>query len=96
MPPAAAWAVIVIGFALPLVHVALSKDIATAPTAQSGGTCPFSPRMGWLVIVLFLGPIGWLMFMASRRKKRAILAARAHADQSKAQAAPENGQPPAP
>jgi len=96
MSPAAAWAVIVIGFALPILHVALSKDIATAPTAQSGGTCPFSPRMGWLVIVLFLGPIGWLLFMASRRKKRAILAARAQAGQFKAQTSPENGTNPAP
>jgi hypothetical protein len=35
--------------------------------------------MGWLVIVLFLGPVGWLMFMASRRKRRAMTAARAAA-----------------
>tara|TARA_B100000427_G_scaffold89902_2_gene74194 strand:- start:337 stop:612 length:276 start_codon:yes stop_codon:yes gene_type:complete len=84
MSPAAAWAVIVIGFALPLLHVALSKDITSAPVPHDGGTCPFSPRIGWLVIVLFLGPIGWLMFMASRRKKRAI-----HAAREKAQAAQE-------
>jgi len=31
--------------------------------------CPFSPRVGWLVIVLFLGPVGWLLFMAKRRAR---------------------------
>jgi hypothetical protein len=77
MSPAAAWAVIIIGFVLPLIHVALSKDISQPAAAKDGAPCPFSPRMGWLVIVLFLGPIGWLMFMASRRKKRAMAAARA-------------------
>ncbi|MAN81026.1 MAG: hypothetical protein CMM77_02670 [Rhodospirillaceae bacterium] len=81
MSPAAAWAVIVIGYVLPLIHVALSKDISAAKAAADGAACPFSPRMGWLVIVLFLGPIGWLMFMASRRKKRAVSAARAAAEQ---------------
>ncbi len=88
MSPAAAWAVIVIGFVLPLIHVALSKDIAPAKPAEDGAACPFSPRMGWLVIVLFLGPVGWLMFMASRRKRRAMTAARAAA-------APEPREPPA-
>ncbi|PIW29525.1 MAG: hypothetical protein COW30_04910, partial [Rhodospirillales bacterium CG15_BIG_FIL_POST_REV_8_21_14_020_66_15] len=78
MSPALAWAVIVVGFVLPLIHVALSKDIARAgPAAEDGAKCPFSPRMGWLVIVLFLGPVGWLMFMGSRRRKRALAAARA-------------------
>ncbi|MEQ9170354.1 MAG: hypothetical protein RIE87_04015 [Rhodospirillales bacterium] len=79
MSPAAAWAVIVIGFVLPLIHVALSKDIAPGKPAEDGAACPFSPRMGWLVIVLFLGPVGWLMFMASRRKRRAMAASRAAA-----------------
>ncbi|HBT43358.1 MAG TPA: hypothetical protein DIW51_11475 [Rhodospirillaceae bacterium] len=79
MSPAAAWAVIVIGFVLPLIHVALSKAISPAKPAEDGAACPFSPRMGWLVIVLFLGPVGWLMFMASRRKRRAMAAARAAA-----------------
>lgn len=79
MSPAAAWAVIVIGFVLPLIHVALSKAISLAKPAEDGAACPFSPRMGWLVIVLFLGPVGWLMFMASRRKRRAMTAARAAA-----------------
>lgn len=49
MSPAAAWAVIVIGFVLPLIHVALSKAISPAKPAEDGAACPFSPRMGWLV-----------------------------------------------
>ena len=69
MSPAAAWAVLIVGFVLPLIHVALSPDLKPAPGAMDG-KCPFSPRMGWLVIVLFLGPIGWLMFVASRRRRR--------------------------
>lgn len=77
MSPAAAWAVIVIGYILPLIHVSLSKDIAPAKQAEDGAACPFSPRMGWLVIVVFLGLVGWLMFMASRRKRRALRAAEA-------------------
>lgn len=81
MSPAAAWTVIIVGFVLPLIHVALSKDIAPAKPAEDGAICPFSPRLGWLVIVLFLGPIGWLMFMASRRKRRAMTATRGAAAQ---------------
>ncbi|MBD3666537.1 MAG: hypothetical protein HUJ16_01145 [Kangiella sp.] len=77
MSPAAAWTVLIVGFVLPLIHVALSKDIGPAKESADGGTCPFSPRIGWIVIVLFLGPIGWLMFMGSRRKKRALAAGRA-------------------
>ena len=76
MSPAAAWTVLIVGFVLPLIHVALSKDIGPSKPGADGGTCPFSPRMGWIVIVLFLGPIGWLMFMGSRRKKRALTAGR--------------------
>lgn len=63
-----AWIVLVVGFVLPLAHVSLS------PTAgpwrmPAGSRCPFSPRIGWLVIVLVLGPIGWVMFMTRRWKR---------------------------
>lgn len=83
MSPAAAWAVIIIGFVLPLVHVAVSRDIAAPAAGESSAKCPFSPRMGWIVIVLFLGPLGWLMFMASRRKRRALRSSR-HSSEPKA------------
>lgn len=74
MDPILAWSILIFGFALPLLHVAFSKNIGghreIAPDGARGGSCPFSPRLGWIVIVLFLGPIGWLMFMNSRRRRQ--------------------------
>ena len=63
------WLLLVFGFVLPLIHVALSRDAGLSrPPGPS--RCPFSPRAGWLVIVLLLGPIGWLLFLRSRRRRR--------------------------
>lgn len=62
-----AWVVIVFGYLLPLAHVVLSPRGGTwRPTAASG--CPFGPRAGWFVIVLLLGPIGWLLYLRARRR----------------------------
>ena len=61
-----AWLVLIVFFVLPLVHVAVSPK-AGPWLPPPGARCPFGPRVGWLVLVLFLGPIGWLMFLASRR-----------------------------
>jgi hypothetical protein len=27
------------------------------------------PRLGWVVMVLLLGPLGWLMFMTRKRRQ---------------------------
>ena len=63
-----AWAVLICGFLLPLLHVALSaKSGPWAP--PPGSRCPLGPRPGWLVMVLLLGPIGWLLFLTSRYRK---------------------------
>jgi len=70
MTPALGWTIVIVGLVLPLLHVSFSRDIAPAP--KDAG-CPFSPRAGWIVLVLFLGPIGWLMFMHSRRRRRNAL-----------------------
>lgn len=56
-------------YVAPLLHVLL------APSAGSfrpppGSRCPIGPRFGWLVIVLLLGPIGWLMFMTRRSARQ--------------------------
>jgi hypothetical protein len=60
-------AVLVIGFVLPLAHVALSpKSGAWLPPA--GARCPFGPRMGWLIIVLIAGPVGWLLYLRGRAR----------------------------
>lgn len=68
MSTAGAWLFLIVGFVLPLIHVGVSPRSGpwrAAPDAR----CPFGPRTGWLVIVLFLGPVGWLMFMAKRRRQ---------------------------
>ncbi len=61
------WAIFAVTFVFPLLHVALTRDMMTRP---DDGACPFSPRAGWLVLVLFLGPIGWLMFIHARHRRR--------------------------
>ncbi len=68
---AIAWLVLVFGFALPLVHVAASpRSGPWGPPPGSG--CPLGPRTGWVVLVLFLGPLGWLLYLRARtRRKRA-------------------------
>ena len=69
MSPVVAWLVLIVGFALPLAHVVLSPR-AGSWTPPQGARCPLGPRVGWIVLVLMLGPIGWLMFMRSRRRRR--------------------------
>ena len=68
MGPFIAWLILIVGFILPLVHVAVSPK-AGPWLPPPGARCPFGPRVGWIVLVLFLGPIGWLMFLASRRRR---------------------------
>jgi hypothetical protein len=57
-----AWSILILGFALPLLHVLLSPR-GGPWRAHEGARCPLSPRLGWLVIVLFLGPLGWLLYL---------------------------------
>ena len=66
MDPIIAWSIVIIGVVAPLLHIATTRRMMTRP---DGSTCPFSPRMGWIVMVLFLGPIGWLMFLHARRRR---------------------------
>ncbi len=67
MNEAVAWAVLIVGFVLPLAHVALSPRSGQFRPAP-GARCPFGPRVGWLVIVLLAGPVGWLLYMLRRRR----------------------------
>lgn len=65
LSPTVAWTVVIVFWALPLVHVMFSRHAGSwAPPPDAG--CPFGPRVGWLVVVLFLGALGWVMF--ARRK----------------------------
>ena len=68
MSPAAAWTLLIVGFVLPLIHVGVSARSGPWKAPQGSG-CPIGPRWGWLVIVLLLGPVGWLMFMTKRRSR---------------------------
>ncbi len=66
---AIAWLVLIFGFALPLAHVAFSaKGGPWRPPPGSG--CPFGPRAGWFMIVLFLGALGWLLYLRARDRAR--------------------------
>lgn len=62
------WIVLVFGYLLPLAHVALSPRGGPWRPAPGAG-CPFGPRAGWIVIVLLLGPIGWLLYLQARRRR---------------------------
>lgn len=59
---------LVAGFALPLFHVAVSKRGGPF-LPPAGARCPLGPRTGWIVLVLMLGPIGWLLYMGRRSGK---------------------------
>lgn len=64
-----AWLIVILGYALPLAHVMLSPSGGSwTPPPDSG--CPLGPRVGWIVLVLLLGPIGWFLFLRSRARKR--------------------------
>ncbi len=66
MSPALAWLVLIVFYLAPLAHVVLSPS-AGPWRAPAGSRCPFSPRVGWVVIVLMLGLLGWLLFWKRRR-----------------------------
>ena len=67
-PALLAWLILVFGYLLPLGHVILSRR-AGPWTPPPGSGCPLGPRAGWLVLVLLLGPLGWLMFLRARRQR---------------------------
>jgi hypothetical protein len=55
-------------YVAPLLHVLISPS-AGSFRPPPGSRCPMGPRLGWIVMVLLLGPIGWLMFMTRRRRQ---------------------------
>jgi hypothetical protein len=64
-----AWAILILGIALPAAHVAFAPG-AGGWKARAGARCPFGPRLGWLIVVVFLPFAGWLMFVAAQRRRQ--------------------------
>ena len=44
-----------------------SLEKAQVIVSAPGSGCPLGPRVGWLVLVLLLGPVGWLLYIVRRR-----------------------------
>lgn len=63
-----AWAILIGGFLAPLAHVLASPQGGTWRPPPSSG-CPLGPRTGWAVLVLLLGPVGWLLYLRGRRRR---------------------------
>ncbi len=63
-----AWTIVIFGIVLPAAHVACAKG-GGGWKAEPGAKCPFGPRTGWLMVVVFLPFAGWLMFAAARRRR---------------------------
>ncbi len=60
--------VVLAGWLLPLVHVTFARG-AGGWRPPPGSGCPIGHRVGWLVLVLLLGPLGWLMFVTRRARR---------------------------
>ncbi|MCW2243473.1 hypothetical protein [Azospirillum canadense] len=63
------WLILFALYGAPLLHILLSPR-GGSWRPPPGSRCPFGPRVGWLVMVLILGPIGWLMFVLRRTPRR--------------------------
>jgi hypothetical protein len=63
------WTVLTLGYLAPLLHVALSPRGGPL-LPPPGARCPLGPRMGWFVMVLLLGPVGWALYLRGRRARR--------------------------
>ncbi len=65
-----AWVFLTVFWLLPLLHVAISPRSGSWRPPE-GSRCPFGPRLGWLILVLLLGLIGWLMYIRTRHRRAA-------------------------
>jgi hypothetical protein len=70
MHPLLAWSILILGWALPLAHVLVSRT-AGPWRPPPGARCPIGPRPGWIIMILVLGPIGYLLFLRSRKRLHA-------------------------
>jgi len=67
MSPLIAWTSVLFLYILPIMHVVFSTKIGPwqLPAASE---CPFSPRAGWLVIILLTGIFGWFGFIRALKR----------------------------
>jgi len=63
-----AFLVVLLGWALPFAHVLFARG-AGGWRPPPGSGCPIGHRVGWLVLVLLLGPVGWLMFVTRKSRR---------------------------
>ncbi len=63
-----AWASFIAFYLAPLAHVTFSPKSGPWLPPQ-GSRCPLSPRVGWIVLVLLLGMLGWLLYMNVRVRR---------------------------
>ena len=70
MDTTTAWIFVIVFWLAPIVHVATSPRSGPARPPE-GARCPFGPCVGWLVIVVLLGAVGWLLFMNAKFRRRA-------------------------
>ncbi len=68
MDTTTAWIFVIAFWLAPVFHVAVSPRSGPVRPPE-GARCPFGPRVGWLVIVVLLGAIGWLMFMNAKYRR---------------------------
>jgi hypothetical protein len=71
MPPmdqSTALILVLLLYVAPLLHILVSPS-AGSFRPPPGSRCPMGPKLGWLVMVLLLGPIGWLMFVSRKRRQ---------------------------
>jgi hypothetical protein len=61
--------VVVLGWGLPLLHVLFAPGVGGF-RPPPGSNCPIGHRFGWLVLVLLLGPIGWVLFVTRKSRRK--------------------------
>ena len=67
MEESEAWALLLVWFVFPIIYVCIDKN-AGSWNAPKTSNCPFSPKIGWLFIVFFIGPIGLILLIYRNQK----------------------------
>ena len=69
MEPIEAALLLTIWYVFPILYVSLSKKGGQwFPIKNS--SCPFGPKTGWLIIIIFLGAIGLILFETANHSRK--------------------------